>query len=54
MKRKVRTAGEMLEFIQDFTSNPDAPIEVIMDGHDFAIDYAELDTDGVIRIHLEV
>lgn len=54
MKRKVRTAGEILEFIQDFTSNPDTPVEVIMDGHDFAIDYVLLDTDGVIRIILEL
>lgn len=54
MRRRVETAGDLLEFIQDFTSNPDTPVEVIMDGHDFAIDYVELDTDGVIRIHLEV
>lgn len=53
MKRKVNTAGEMLEFIQDFTSNPDASVEVNLDGNTFEIDYVELDTDGVIRIHLE-
>lgn len=53
MKRKVNTAGEMLEFIQDFTSNPDVPVEVNLDGETFEIDYVELDTDGVIRIHLE-
>lgn len=54
MKRKVNDAGEMLEFIQDFTSDPDARIEVVLDGNTFEIDYVELDTDKVIRIHLEV
>ena len=54
MRKRVETVGELLEFIQDFTSDPDAPVEVIMDGNDFAIDYVVLDEDGVIRIILEL
>lgn len=53
MKRSTLTVGEMIEFIQDFAADPDTPIEVNLDGHTFEIDYIELDTDRVIRIHLE-
>lgn len=46
-------AGELCETIQDRSDNPDAAMEVTLDGNTFDIDYIEFDDNGVIRIHLK-
>lgn len=53
MRMRTRTIGELLEFVQKFSDDPDVLVEVNLDGHTFDIDYIELDTDDVIRIHLK-
>lgn len=59
MRRSVKTAGELCEYIQDFCDDPDVQIRVSLDGNPFEIEYVELDDcdpelDPVIHIRLKI